>query len=284
MAERKDSVVKYFKDNVYQSKEFYEFCKEITGRSGTYPFLESKHVAVHSFSKSKREEMYANNKEFMAVLDRDNHATDTPSMMEYPIIPEQSFEDAWGNCSRTFRRLARKSSHLFMAVEHTAPNKALLDEVYALYRIHMKRVNGVTFERSFFTKYMQMPQSVLICYYYGDELAAYTFALQSSTSMYLSIGGAKKKYFSLNINYFVARYELKRACIAGLHLHMGLGLKESGANRFKYHLRPKTFSVESKSEETVRKLLPYMRVIGWCLRYYSYVFPKKAAFMIVPFT
>jgi hypothetical protein len=271
MKEFKDS----FKNNYYLSKEFTNFCNNITN-------LKNKNPSIHSYTKKERKNMEKNNITFMAVLEETNK--DNPSLIEYPILFKNDYKTIYNNFHRTFRKkINRADKHNYKT---KIVRKANLDEVYNLYEQQIKRLGGFQFPKHFFEEYLKLKSSLLFLIYNKKELIAFSFCFENKENLYMSLGSAKKEYLNKNVGYKLYHERIKYACKNKLNLHMGLGMYKTGFSQIKKEAGAINFKClrHPNDEKMIKLLYPLRKILAPLMRLASKLFPRKITHELIPFT
>ncbi|MBW2988318.1 hypothetical protein DRJ48_03790 [Candidatus Woesearchaeota archaeon] len=292
IAEFKDA----FKNNFYLSEEYAHFCERVTGlrlkvlslKSTKLNILKNKNISIHAYPSEAREYMKREGVSFLSVLPLENDKSDKPSFVEYPILFRKEYQMAYKGFDRTFRKYSRRADKLGYKLRILRGyNNPMVDEIYALYLQHMRRVNGFIFPKYFFEEFMRLPSSLAFLIYHNKKLVAYSLCFENSDNLYSSIGGSHKDYLSKYVTYKIYNEKIKYACARNLNLHMGIGISGSGYNVFKQRVGAVCFKCERFPEENIEKVvypITKYRWFGVLANIVSRIAPRKTIFMLMPFT
>ena len=285
---------KAFENNFYLSEEYIQFCETVSEISRDPSFknqgiLKNKNISIHSYNDLERENMIKKEIHFLSVSLKDNSKEKDPSFMEYPVWYYKPYEKAYKSFDKTFRKyIKRVEKNNFTTQIIRISDKNTINQVYKLYIQHMKRLNGFLFPKSFFSTFLKNPSSLLFLVFDKHKLIGYSFCFENKNNLYASVGAGHKEYFDKYINYKLYHEKIKYACKNKLNIHMGMGTKDSGYNKFK----KRTGAICLKcikypdNEGFIKKILPLTRYTftGLIFRLFSRLAPKKVVFISMPFT
>jgi len=280
-----------FKKNIYLTKEFAEFCNKVTGadlvKKNGFFILGNKAVAISNYDSKQRRWFKKNKINYMAVLPKLNKIN--PSFMEYSIFSKKSYEAAFKNYKKSFRKHLKQGRNFPYKIRIIKKlDEKILDKVYPVYVRLMKRHNSYIFPRSFFREYMKLPSSLLFLIEHRGVIAAYSFCFENKDNLYNSFGGGNPKYFKYRCVNVLYDERIKYACKRGMNIHAGIGVHGSGYNRFKADAGIEHYKCERFPDDAGKLRfavwLSKCKLIGWIWCLLSKIFPKKLVYTIIPFT
>jgi len=272
-----------FKNNYYLSEEFAKFCSVVSGKKlskeGKYFVVGSKSVGIHSYTDGQKEKFRQKKIRYMSVLNEVNDS----SFTEYSIILKGSYEELYTNYKKSFKgHLKKVSPKLKLKIV-----KKYNQKVYPLYLQKVWQKNSMGFTEEFFQEYMKLKNSLLFLVYYGSKIVGFTFGFENEENLYLSIGGEDSVYYKHKVGHFSYDQFVKYACSKGLNIHLGMGEKGSGYNKFKANIGAIHYKCERypNDEWMIKLLFPLMkfRIVGWINKRLGILFPKKFVYEVIPF-
>lgn len=286
-----------FKHNFYLTEEWATFCSQATGipviektfLKKKIFLLNKKNIGISNYTNSLSKEFCENKIAHMRVLPKINKNDKTPSFVEYAILFKDTYENAIKKYKRTHKaalKQGRKYPHKLEIVKEYKPK--IIDELYVVYKKHMKRLNSTFFPKFFFVSLMNSPSSLVFILRYKQKIISYSFCFQYKDNLYASIGGGDADYFKIKCVNKLYDELIKYSCDNNLNLHLGMGEKDMGFNLFKENCGAINFKCERypNNEEMIKKITPYLKlkITGFILGILSKLFPKKVVYMVMPFT
>ncbi len=286
-----------FKDNFYLSKQYSEFCSKVTGielkekklENQKIYLLKKKNISINAYSKKFCKKMKKEGINYMTVLPEVNNQTERASFIEYSLVYKKKYEDAVKNYKRSFKDgLKQGKTYLHKVRIIRNYNKNLIAEIYEIYKKQMKRLNSFIFPQEFFKEFMKLKSSFLFLVEYNKKIIAYSFCFENQQNLYTSIGGGNPDSFKYKCVNKLYDELIKYACEKKLNLHLGLGQKGTGYNKFKENAGAINYKCERHpNDELMLKMttpLLKFKLTGKILQYLSRKFPKKVVYMQMPFT
>ena len=284
---------KAFKNNFYLTEEFAEFCSKVTEidfvKQERIFILKNKVIAISNHDSKLKNKFRKDNLNYMTVLPKLNKEDKSPSFVEYSLFLKKSYESAFKNYKKSFRKQLRQGKeHPFTVRMIRKPDEGVLDDVYSIYVKQMKRHNSYILPKSFFVEYMKLHSSLLFLIEYDKDLVAYSFCFENRDNLYTSFGGGNPRYFKYRCMNVLYDSRIKYACKKGLNIHAGMGMYGSGYNRFKGDAGAVNYKCERFPEDTKKlKLAVWLsncKLVGLFCCLLSRLFPKKLVYTIMPFT
>ncbi len=286
-----------FEHNFYETKEFVDFCADVSGKTlqrqnihgRNISIIGTKNPSISVYSEDEQRLMKRHGISFLSVTANDNTRLKEPSFIEYPILFRGSYDEQLAKTDRTFRKYVSKVKKLPYSFEVvTALSDSLFEEIYFLYRKQMKRLKSFYFSKSFFRRFLQVPESIVLVLYYEKNIAGYSFSFKYHNNLYTSVGGINHEYFSKFASYAMYHEKIKFASKNNLHIHMGLGENGSGYNAFKLRAGAIALSCinypDRSQQFTLAKKMHILVPASFLLRQYGRLFPKRLIYTLMPFT
>lgn len=282
-----------FKNNFYLSKEYLNFCENVTGlknnKTHNFNIINNKNISINNYTKNEMEFMTKNKINFLSVSNFNNSTNSFSSILEYPILFHKPYEESYKRFDRSFRKYIKKAENIgYKTVIIRKYNQKIVEQIYELYVEQMKRLNGFLLPKTFFESFLNLHSSLLLLIYYDSEVVGYSCCFENANNLYTSIGGGSKKYFDKYINYKLYHEKIKYACKNKLNIHMGIGIKDSGYNIFKKRTGAICFTCERfpNNDKQIQKAMPFLKfkIVGLIFRIISKIAPKKVVFILMPFT
>jgi hypothetical protein len=251
--------------------------------------VKDKLVAISNFSDEEAAALRESKLEFVRVLPVVNSGATTPSLFEYSIWFKKSYEEALRGYKDSFRRAVRQAErHEIRITVHREYDAGLIGRIYPLYERQMDRLNSFVFPQSFFAGFLQMPSAFCITIEYESTLIGYCFCAENADNLYPSVGGIEPAFFPLRAVNRMYDYLVRYACDRGLNIHFGLGIHDSGFDRFKQHAGATVYKVERHPDHPVLMALfvraSRLRWYGRILRRLSKRTPARVVYQVMPTT
>jgi hypothetical protein len=251
--------------------------------------VKDKLVAVAAFSDEDAEALRKSGVEFIRVLPVVNGATPRPSLFEYSIWFNTTYPEAVRGYKDSFRRAVRQSErHGIRITLHRAYDASLIARVYPLYERQMERLNSFLFPPSFFAEFLRMPSAFCLTVEHGSALVGYCFCAENGENLYPSVGGIEPAFFPLRAVNHMYDHLVRYACERGLNIHFGLGIRDSGFDKFKQHAGAVVYKVERHPDHPLLMSL-FVRAArfkwyGRILRRLSRTNPARMVYEVMPTT
>lgn len=302
----KQAIKSCFTNNFYQTNEYLEFIKkfspkklvnsniiEINDNELYLNVIGKKNISISNYSKTEKSIMKNKNISFLSVLEQDNYNTADYSFIEYPILFYKPYSEAFKlygkTCLKNVKRSKKFNYKLRIIREY---NNKILNSVYSLYINQMKRLKGFIFPKLFFEEFLKLPSSLLFLVIekntVNEEIIAYSFCFENKNSLYASIGGCKKEYFSKKANFFLYDERIKYALNKKLNIHMGLGFHNSGYNLFKKDFGAVCLKCEKFPDnmKAIERMMIFSKMPFYSLfpKIVSKILGKDIVYLLTPFT
>ena len=286
-----------FKTNFYFSDEWAGLFQAATQRparvvtvSGAERWVvKDKLVAISNFSDTEAAVLRRSGIEVLRVLPVPNTGTPNPSLFEYSLWFKRTYDQAVGGYKDTFRRAVRQSErHDIRITLHREYDDDLIARIYRLYERQMERLNSFVFPRTFFAGFLQMPQAFCLTIDHGSTPIGYCFCAENSENLYPSVGGIDPAFFPLRAVNRMYDYLVRYACERGLNIHFGLGIRDSGFDRFKQHAGAGVYQVDRHPDHPLLMALlvkaSRFKWYGRLLRGASERNPARVVYQVMPTT
>jgi hypothetical protein len=292
-----DQFSQAFENNFYLTQEFADFCAQVShlplGRISiddqNFFILKNKNISISNYSEHVREKFRSHKISHSTVQSEVNNRSSKPSALEYSIFHKISYEQAAKNYSTSFfhgLRESRKFPHT-VRIERQ-PNRELIEKIYRIYTLQMRRRNSFILPLSFFEAFLSKPSAQLFLIESNSQIIAYFCCFQYRDNIYSSIGGGDPRYFSHKSSNKLYDELIKYACANNLNIHMGIGEYASGYQKFKQNAGAVNYRLEQfPNREFLLKIsffLVRFRITGKILQLLSKCFPQLVAYEIMPFT
>ena len=171
---------------------------------------------------------------------------------------------------------------------HRQHDASLLERVYPLYERQMERLNSFLFPPSVFADLLRMPAAFCLTIEHGPALIGYCFCAENRHNLYPSVGGVEAAFFPLRAVNHMYDYLVRYACERGLNIHFGLGIRDSGFDKFKQRAGAIAYKVERHPDHPVLMSLLVrasgFRWYGRVLRHLSRRDPARMVYEVMPTT
>jgi hypothetical protein len=251
--------------------------------------VKDKLVGISNFSDEEAAALRRSKIEFLRVLPVVNNEATTPSLFEYAIWFTKSYDEALRGYQDSFRRAVRQAErHDIRIIVHREYEADLIGRIYPLYERQMNRLNSFVFPRSFFASFLQMPSAFCITIEHDSTLIGYCFCAENADNLYPSVGGIEPAFFPLRAVNRMYDYLVRYACERSLNIHFGLGLHDSGFDKFKQHAGASIYKVERHPDHPLLMRLfveaSRLKWYGRILRRLSLWNPARMAYEVMPTT
>lgn len=295
-----------FINNYYESLEYINLLKKASGvnirikkfGNKSLFLMKNKSPSIMFYNEDIAKELERQNISFLMIKDIPNKANEKPSLLEYSLIPKKSYKDAKACYKRSFKDGLKQSKKFDIKTEiwQNLDEKSL-NLIYSFYKRQMKSLNSFILPRAFFMYLSECKALRTFAIFkisndrdkntkHTKELISYCFCFENTENLYCSIGGSLKKYFKYKPVNILYNELIRYGCSKGLNIHLGLGMRGSGYSRFKenagaINLRCKAFLGNENTLKIYQKL-SRLKVVGIILRLYSFLFPKRLIYTLIP--
>jgi len=286
-----------FQNNFYLTREFADFCSRVSkillkkktiGNQEIFT-LKNKNISIGNYSDFFCQEMKKQKIQYMRVLPEINNEVKRSSYMEYSIFHKTTYSAAFKNYRTSFfhgLRESRKFPHQVEIIRQ--PHSRLIEEIYNIYTVQMKRRNSFLLPLSFFREFLDCPSSFLFLIKYKQKAIAYFCCFQNQDNVYASIGGGHPDFFSYKSSNKLYDELIQYACRNNLNIHLGIGEQGSGYQKFKQNAGVICYKTERfPNNEEILKIAAFLlkfRITGKFLYLTSKIFSPFLAYLIMPFT
>ena len=286
-----------FENNFYSSKEYANFCSKVTGikinekkmAGKNIYLLKNKNISLSNYSKKFCESLRKEKISYMAVLPEINNQAKKSSIIEYSIFHKKNYADTVKKYEKSFKRILKKSKkylHEFKVL--TNYDEKIILEIYEIYVKQMKKLNSFIFPKKFFQEFMKLKSSLLFIIEYEKKIMAYSFCFKNKDNLYASIGGGDSDFFKYKPINKLYDERIKYACKKNLNIHLGIGQKNSGYNKFKEDSGAINYKCERNpnDEFLLKIIMPFLKlkITGKILQILSKKYPEKIIYNAMPFT
>lgn len=293
----KDKFEGAFKNNFYLTEDYASFCSSLTGikhsqhlvDGNVFYTLRNKCIAINNYDGETKKFFIKNNIKFMNVLNEINSASNKPSAMEYSLLTKRIYEEAKKTYHRSFYDGLNQSKKYNLSFEiYNKYDEEKINEVYSIYLKQISRLKSVPLPRHFFIEFMRLRFSKLFITKYNKEIAAFVFCLQYKDNLYCSIGGTDENYFRQRANNRKYDNLIKYACENNLNLHDGLGIKNTGYQKFKANCGFANYKTERHPNDQfvigLGKRIIKNKAVLFFLKKYTEKYPRNFLYSIMPLT
>jgi len=293
-----DKIIKdAFANNYYESLEYINFLKKTIAINirvkkffnRSLFLIKNKMPSITLYDKKVAQELEKLNISYCMIDCIPNDINEDQSILEYSLIPKKKYEIAKSQYKRSFRDALKQSKKhdIFIEIwEH--PGEKKINKLYSLYKRQMHELNSFVLPKSFFIAFLGCRASkvFVVLKEENKEIIAYCLCFENSDNLYCSLGGSIRKFFKYKAVNILYDELIRYGCSKGLNIHLGLGMKGSGYSRFKENAGAINYLCKVfPNNERILKIyqkISHLKVVGILLRLYSFLFPKKLIYLLIP--
>lgn len=292
-----DDFARSFEHNFYLTEEYASFCSKITNiplkkrtvEGQVIHTLKNKNIAISNYPDSLCQEFKKKRITHLRVTPEINDRSPRPSLMEYSIFYKTTYEEAFKRYKTSFfhgLREGRKFPHNVQVVRR--PDRRLIEDIFRIYMDQMRRHNSYHFPLSFFETLLASPSALLFLIEYEQQIIAYFCCFQYHDNIYASIGGGSPRYYSYKCSNKLYDGLIRYACQNNLNIHLGIGERGAGYQKFKQNAGLSCYRVERYPDDDrlLSLAIPFLkyRLTGKVLARASALFPHLVTYISMPFT
>ncbi len=315
--EHKKSIKEAFLNNYYESLEYINFLKKVSGidmkikKFAHKPFFiaRKKLPSICFYEKNLAKVLKEQKIHFLMVEDKPNNSDLNQSILEYSLILKKSYIEAKKEYKRSFNDALKQSKRYKINTKiYKKPSKDCISQVYKFYKRQMIELNSFVLPKKMFFEFLKCFALRLFIVFkefeirdfkedslennsqdlkkFEEKIIAYCLCFENSDNLYCSIGGSLKKYFNYKATNVLYDEIIKYGCSKELNIHLGLGQKGFGYSRFKENAGATNYRCNVFPDNTkvlnLYSKISKLKLTGLLLRIYSFLFPKKLIYMLIP--
>ncbi len=274
-----------FVNNLYTSKEWAVFMNNLIGNISNieiegfviaFDEKTRKVIGIHNYSSGIVKKLKDRGLKLRVIEQNSN------SNLNYQVIPHQDYETAKSNYSKSFRKSLKHSfEHNLKVIQN--PD---FDSLYSLYVKNISRLGSFAFSKDSFSLFLSQSFCKTFGVMYNNKLIAGKVCWEYKDNFYSSLSFSDSDFWFSNPNNFLWDFLIKYACDNNKNIHLGIGIDNSGYEKFKESIGAIKLKCVSYPAELgiafapILSKLPLTKLYTFASKKYE----KTAIRFLIPFT
>ena len=221
-----------FLNNLYSSKGWAIFMNDLIGNISNleidgfdipYDKKTRKVIAIHNYSSEIVKKIRDRGLK-LRVIEENNS-----SNLNYQVIPKQDYEIAKSKYSKSFRKSLNNSLKYDLKIVKNPD----FDSLYSLYVKNIFRLGSFAFSKSSFYLFLSQSFCKTFGVMYDNKLIAGKVCWEYKDNFYSSLSFSDSDFWFTKPNNFLWDFLVKYACENSKNIHLGIGIDNSGYEKFK---------------------------------------------------